>query len=94
MYFKCIIYPHSVKFYIHNMRLQPTKIICFINYCRNICEKLLLLMKPGNPLQNGGAKVLNAPVNMGTMAANQENDVEEIKSIWVTTRDDGLVSLL
>jgi ATP-binding cassette subfamily F protein 3 len=68
-------------------------IVLFI-CCRNICEKLLLLMRPDNKLQNGGAKVLNAPVNMGTMAANQDCGVEEIKSIWVTTRDDGLVSFL
>lgn len=41
---------------------------------------------------NGVNKVLNAPVHLGAMAATLEDQVEDIKSIWVTTRDDGSVS--
>lgn len=43
--------------------------------------------------KNGVNKVLNAPVHLGTMAATLEAQVEQIKSIWVTTRDDGMVSI-
>lgn len=41
--------------------------------------------------KNGENKVLNAPVHLGSMAATLEEQVEQIKSIWVTTRDDGMV---
>lgn len=41
---------------------------------------------------NGPARVLNAPVHLGSMAANLENNVGDIKSIWVMHRDDSLVS--
>jgi ATP-binding cassette, subfamily F, member 3 len=34
-------------------------------------------------------KVLNAPINLNELAA-QHTDLEEIKSIWVTSRDDSL----
>lgn len=37
---------------------------------------------------NGMNKVLNAPVNLGAMAATLDAQVDQIKSIWVTTRDD------
>lgn len=49
-------------------------------------------MKPekAGVLHTGSAKVLNAPVHLATMAANLENNIEEIKSIWVMSRDDGL----
>ncbi|XP_069683697.1 ATP-binding cassette sub-family F member 3 [Periplaneta americana] len=59
---------------------------------RNICDKLLHLMKPEKTtmLNSGPAKVLNAPVHLATMAANLENNIEDIKSIWVMSRDDGL----
>lgn len=42
--------------------------------------------------KNGVNKILNAPVHLGAMAANLEDDVEQIKSIWVTTRDDSMVN--
>lgn len=42
-------------------------------------------------MSNGPARVLNAPVNLGAMAANLENNVGDIKSIWVMQRDDTLV---
>lgn len=41
--------------------------------------------------KNGVNKVLNTPVHLGTMAATLESQVEQIKSIWVSTRDDGMV---
>ncbi|PSN29328.1 ATP-binding cassette sub-family F member 3 [Blattella germanica] len=41
-------------------------------------------------LNSGSAKVLNAPVHLATMAANLENNIDDIKSIWVMSRDDGL----
>lgn len=41
---------------------------------------------------NGPTRVLNAPVHLGSMAANLETNVDDIKSIWVMHRDDSLVS--
>lgn len=41
--------------------------------------------------RNGVNKVLNAPVHLGSLAATLEAQVEQIKSIWVTTRDDVMV---
>lgn len=61
---------------------------------RNICEELLKLMKPDSMKhsnKNGTTKVLNAPVHLGTMAANLESTVDDLKSIWVISRDDSLV---
>lgn len=64
---------------------------------RQICVKLLEMLKgnsnDGNVerRKNGVNKVLNAPVHLGTMAATLEAQVEQIKSIWVTTRDDAMV---
>lgn len=50
-------------------------------------------MKPDRRTTNGTShKVLNAPVHLGSMAANLETEVEDIKSIWVMQRDDMLVS--
>lgn len=50
-------------------------------------------MNPSKPTAiNGPNKVLNAPVHLGSMAANLENHVDDIKSIWVMQRDDNLVS--
>lgn len=45
-----------------------------------------------NGNRNGPAKVLNAPVHLGSMAANLQNDIDDVKSIWVMQRDDSLVS--
>lgn len=42
--------------------------------------------------RNGVNKVLNAPVHLGSLAATLEAQVEQIKSIWVTTRDDAMVT--
>ncbi|XP_076220610.1 ATP-binding cassette sub-family F member 3 isoform X3 [Nomia melanderi] len=63
---------------------------------RQICVKLLEILKGGSNdenverRKNGVNKVLNAPVHLGTMAATLEAQVEQIKSIWVTTRDDAM----
>ncbi|XP_017876024.1 ATP-binding cassette sub-family F member 3 isoform X2 [Ceratina calcarata] len=66
------------------------------NEVRQICVKLLEMLK-GNAndgeverRKNGVNKVLNAPIHLGTMAATLEAQVEQIKSIWVTTRDDAM----
>lgn len=66
------------------------------NEVRRICEKLLEMLKGGSNdedierKKNGVNKVLNAPVHLGTMAATLEAQVEQIKSIWVNTRDDAM----
>ncbi|XP_054286429.1 ATP-binding cassette sub-family F member 3-like [Macrosteles quadrilineatus] len=59
---------------------------------RDICNKLMCLMKGDKAIPNGTAsnKVLDAPVHLASMAANLETEVDEIKSIWVMQRDDGL----
>jgi ATP-binding cassette subfamily F protein 3 len=43
--------------------------------------------------KNGVNKVLNVPIHMGSMVSTLEEQVDQIKSIWVTTRDDVMVSL-
>ncbi|RZC36649.1 ATP-binding cassette sub-family F member 3 [Asbolus verrucosus] len=59
---------------------------------RNICNELLNMMKPdkSSSTKNGPTKVLNAPIHLASMAANLENNVNDIKSIWVMQRDDTL----
>lgn len=54
------------------------------------------MLKPdrNNDSKNGPTKVLNAPIHLGSMAANLESSVSDIKSIWVMQRDDTLVSYL
>lgn len=58
---------------------------------RNICEDLLNMMKSE---QNGSIassnRILNAPINLGQMAAHFENSVEDVKSIWLMQRDESL----
>lgn len=64
---------------------------------RQICRKLLEILKGSSndddidKRKNGVNKVLNAPVHLGALAATLEAQVEQIKSIWVTTRDDAMV---
>ncbi|XP_043469161.1 ATP-binding cassette sub-family F member 3 [Leptopilina heterotoma] len=77
---------------LHEVAEKPEIVV------RQICKKLLEMLKGGtNGAQNGSGerkngenKVLNAPVHLGSMAATLEEQVEQIKSIWVTTRDDGM----
>lgn len=58
---------------------------------KDICTQLLKILNPNNTIAtNGPARVLNAPVHLGSMAANLESSVEDIKSIWVMQRDDSL----
>uniref|UniRef100_A0A0V0G5K9 ATP-binding cassette sub-family F member 3 n=1 Tax=Triatoma dimidiata TaxID=72491 RepID=A0A0V0G5K9_TRIDM len=61
---------------------------------REICGRLLSLMRGEGTETNGenknGNKVLNAPVHLGSMAANLQENVEDIKSIWMMQRDDTL----
>lgn len=49
-------------------------------------------MKPDNPAKRGLHKVLDAPVNLGQMAANYQT-TEDVTSIWVINRDDNLVNI-
>lgn len=53
------------------------------------------MMKPDktSAAKNGPTKVLNAPVHLASMAANLENNITDIKSIWVMQRDDTLVRI-
>ncbi|OXU17138.1 ATP-binding cassette sub-family F member 3 [Nasonia vitripennis] len=63
------------------------------NEVRLICKRLLEMLKGGTNggierRKNGVNKVLNVPIHMGSLASNLEEQVDDIKSIWVTTRDD------
>ncbi|TGZ37020.1 ATP-binding cassette sub-family F member 3 isoform X1 [Temnothorax longispinosus] len=66
------------------------------NEVRQICARLLEILKGSSNdddmdrRRNGVNKVLNAPVHLGSLAATLEAQVEQIKSIWVTTRDDAM----
>lgn len=42
------------------------------------------------PHRTGPKKILDAPINLASLAENQEYQSDDIKSIWVTTRDDSL----
>ncbi|XP_013182386.1 PREDICTED: ATP-binding cassette sub-family F member 3 [Papilio xuthus] len=58
------------------------------NDIRDICEQLLHMLQPdktGNI--NGPRKVLDAPIHLASMTTTT-NDSEELKSIWLQTRDD------
>lgn len=60
-------------------------------FFRKICQKILVMINPNkDESKNNSRKVLNAPVHLGSMAANLENNVEDIKSIWMIQRDDNL----
>jgi ATP-binding cassette subfamily F protein 3 len=54
------------------------------------------MLKPdkSSSKKNGPTKVLNAPIHLASMAANLENDMNDIKSIWVMHRDDTLVDTM
>uniref|UniRef100_A0A146M2S6 ATP-binding cassette sub-family F member 3 n=2 Tax=Lygus hesperus TaxID=30085 RepID=A0A146M2S6_LYGHE len=58
---------------------------------REICGKMLDLLRGTNgETSKGTHKVLDAPVHLGSMAANLQDNVEDIKSIWVMQRDEAL----
>lgn len=61
--------------------------------CRLICERFLGIMRPDSgQVNNSERKILDAPINLGEMAANLENEVDTMRSIWVIQRDESLVS--
>ncbi|XP_044755619.1 uncharacterized protein LOC123314401 isoform X1 [Coccinella septempunctata] len=59
---------------------------------RNICDNLLNMLKPGHTIETTQtvARILNTPVHLASMAASLENNVEEVKSIWLMQRDESL----
>lgn len=42
---------------------------------------------------NGPRKVLDAPIHLASMTTNA-NETDDLKSIWMQTRDDNFVSTL
>ncbi|KAK8780432.1 hypothetical protein V5799_018231 [Amblyomma americanum] len=65
------------------------------NEIREICARLLHVMKGETDTQNGGmhsapAKVLNAPVQLKALAAEFETSTDEVQSIWMKQRDNSL----
>ncbi|OWR44815.1 putative ATP-dependent transporter [Danaus plexippus plexippus] len=57
---------------------------------REICDMLLKMMQPDkNSNINGPRKVLDAPITLSSMNTPIQ-DAEDMKSIWVQTRDDTL----
>uniref|UniRef100_A0A336K328 ATP-binding cassette sub-family F member 3 n=1 Tax=Culicoides sonorensis TaxID=179676 RepID=A0A336K328_CULSO len=59
------------------------------NEIKSLCEQFLGLMQQ-TKVKSTGRKILDAPVNLGSMAGQFENGDEEHKSIWVVSRDDSL----
>ncbi|XP_026285757.2 ATP-binding cassette sub-family F member 3 isoform X1 [Frankliniella occidentalis] len=57
---------------------------------KDICEKLWDIMRPETDSVKKVNRVLEAPVHLKSLSDNQDNDITEIKSIWVTQRDDVL----
>lgn len=51
-------------------------------------------MKPSEQKKSGAQKVLDAPINLAEMAANAQNNVDDVSSIWVINRDDNLVYII
>lgn len=65
---------------------------------RQICTKLLEMIKGCTIAdlerrKNRVNKVLNAPIHMGSMNSSLDDQIDDVKSIWISTRDDGSVSL-
>ncbi|XP_072943679.1 ATP-binding cassette sub-family F member 3 [Epargyreus clarus] len=57
---------------------------------REICEKLLHMLQPEKcGTANGLRKVLDAPIHLASMTTNH-NETDDLKSIWLQTRDDNL----
>lgn len=61
-----------------------------IQFHSDLCEQFLSLMKPNFQKQDGPHKVLDAPVNLGEMAADLAGAQDDTTSIWVVSRDDNL----
>jgi ATP-binding cassette, subfamily F, member 3 len=56
---------------------------------RDLCSSFFNNVNLKKSKNDSSTKVLNAPINLNELAA-QHTDLEEIKSIWVTSRDDSL----
>ncbi|KAJ2952605.1 hypothetical protein O0L34_g6928 [Tuta absoluta] len=56
---------------------------------RSICEQLLHMLQPEKTTSNGPRKVLDAPIHLASMTTTT-NEPEDLKSIWLQTRDDNL----
>ncbi|CAB3378009.1 Hypothetical predicted protein [Cloeon dipterum] len=56
---------------------------------RDVCERLMLILRPNDVGAKSQIRILNAPVNIASLASTSET-VGEIRSIWVNQRDDGL----
>ncbi|XP_059472968.1 ATP-binding cassette sub-family F member 3 [Neocloeon triangulifer] len=56
---------------------------------RDVCDRILLILRPSSTEVKNEMRILNAPVNIASLAANIET-VGEMKSIWMNQRDDGL----
>ncbi|XP_053625958.1 ATP-binding cassette sub-family F member 3 [Plodia interpunctella] len=57
---------------------------------REICEQLLHMLQPDKKCnRNGPRKVLDAPIHLASMTTNV-NETDDLKSIWLHTRDDNL----
>ncbi|KAK3927959.1 ATP-binding cassette sub-family F member 3 [Frankliniella fusca] len=57
---------------------------------KDICEKLWDIMRPDTGSVKKENRVLGAPVHLKSLSDNQDTDITDIKSIWVTQRDDVL----
>lgn len=62
--------------------------------CRDLCEQMLCLMKPTDHKKATVQKVLDAPINIAQMVANETVVGQDISSIWVVNRDDNLVCII
>lgn len=64
------------------------------NDIKELCDKFLTILRTESDAKNSKIrKVLDAPVQLGQMAANlSENDIDSMTSIWIQSRNDGLVS--
>ncbi|CAK1582132.1 unnamed protein product [Parnassius mnemosyne] len=61
-------------------------------FFRDICEQLLHMLQPNNTgSSNGPRKVLDAPIHLASMTTTN-NETDDLKSIWLQTRDDNFVS--
>ena len=58
---------------------------------RSLCARFHTILKPENEKINSKSrKILDAPVLLGQMGTNYDNDIENMKSIWVQQRNDSL----
>lgn len=66
------------------------------NDIRELCDKFLTILRTdGDAKSSDSKKVLDAPVQLGLMAANlSENDIDNMTSIWIQSRAVELVSWL